>query len=143
MENADNNAEMERLLAEGKLVKLTPVGNSMLPFIHGEADSVVLRKPESLRVGDIAMAPYQGRYVLHRIIHIDGNTVVMMGDGIVKAKERVDRSTVLAIVTEIVKANGRHCKPTRGRLWRLLLPIRRYLLKGMRKWNKIVGKHKT
>lgn len=142
MEKADNNAKMERLLAEGKQVKLTPVGNSMLPFIHGGEDSVVLRKPEGLRVGDIAMVLYQERFVLHRIIRINGDTVVMMGDGIVKAKEMVDRSKVLAIVIEIVKANGRHCKPTRGRLWRLLLPVRRYLLKGMRKWNKTFGKHK-
>jgi hypothetical protein len=137
MESADYNAKMEQLLAEGKQVKLTPVGNSMLPFIHGGVDSVVLRRPVSLRVGDIVMAPYQGRYVLHRIIRFDGDTVVMMGDGILKAKERVGRSTILAKVTEIVKANGKHCKPTRGRLWRLMLPIRRYLLKGMRKWDKV------
>lgn len=140
MENVENNAKMQRLLAEGKQVRLTPVGNSMLPFIRGEVDSVVLQKPESLRVGDIALAPYHGRYVLHRIICIDGNTVVMMGDGIVKAKEKVDRTTVLATVNEIVKADGRRCKPTRGYLWRLLLPVRRYLLKGMRKWNKLLGK---
>lgn len=140
MENADNSARMEQLLAEGKQVKLTPVGSSMLPFIRGEVDSVVLRRPESLRVGDIALAPYQGRYVLHRVIRIEGDTVVMMGDGIVKGTEKVDRSAVLATVTEIVKANGRHRNPTRGRIWRFLLPVRRYLLKGMRKWNKLFGK---
>ena len=140
MEKTDNSARMEQLLAEGIQVQLTPVGSSMLPFIRGEVDSVVLRKPESLRVGDIALAPYQGRYVLHRVIRIDGDMVVMMGDGIVKGTEMVGKSAVLAIVTEIVKANGRHRKPTRGRLWRLLLPVRRYLLKGMRKWNQLFGK---
>jgi len=140
MENAGNNVRMEQLLAEGKLVKLTPVGDSMLPFIRGGADSVVLCKPESFRVGDIALAPYRGRYVLHRVVRIEGDTVVMMGDGIVKGKEKVDKSAVLAIVIEIVKANGKHRKPTRGRLWRVLLPVRRYLLKGMRKWNKLFGK---
>lgn len=140
MENADNSARMEQLLAEGKQVQLTPVGNSMLPFIHGEVDSVVLRRPASLRVGDIALALYQGRYVLHRVIRVEGDTVVMMGDGIVKETEKVEKSAVLAIVIEIVKANGRHRKPTRGRLWRFLLPVRRYLLKGMRKWNKLLGK---
>ena len=89
MEKTDNSARMEQLLAEGKQVQLTPVGSSMLPFIRGEVDSVVLRKPESLRVGDIALAPYQGRYVLHRVIRIEGDTVVMMGDGIVKGTEKV------------------------------------------------------
>ena len=140
MENANDNARMEQLLEEGKLVKLTPQGSSMLPFIRGDVDSVILQKPNGYRVGDIVMVKYQGRYVLHRIIRVEGDTVVTMGDGVVDVKEVVDKSSVMATVTEIVKANGRHLKPSRGRLWRLLLPVRRYLLKGMRKWNKLFGK---
>ena len=139
MEKSDNNARMEQLLAEGKQVKLTPQGDSMLPFIRGEVDSVVLRKPERLRVGDIALASYRGRYILHRIIRIEGDKIVMMGDGVVKAKEKVDRSAIIATVTDIITANGQHHRPTRGCLWRLLLPVRGYLLKGMRKCNKLFG----
>ena len=52
----------------------------------------------------------------------------MMGDGNVSGTEVFRRGDVLGKVIWIVREDGRHIKPVKGRLWRKLLPIRRYLL---------------
>ena len=63
--------EVERLLSQGTSVTIMTKGNSMLPFIVGERDSVVLKPYGVPRVGDIALAHlHNGAYVLHRIIDI-------------------------------------------------------------------------
>lgn len=132
--------EVAELLNAGREVVMTPKGNSMLPFIRGDVDNVRLRKPESLHVGDIALARFGGRYVMHRIIAINGDTVTLMGDGNLQGTEKGSRSEVLGIVVEIITPSNRHRRPGKGLLWRKLLPVRRYLLKFYRKWNKLFGK---
>ena len=133
--------EVERMIGEGHEVVIVPKGRSMLPFIHDEIDKVVLTKPSGLRVGDIVLACFDGRYVLHRIIAIDGELVTLMGDGNLQGKERGPANKVIGVVTEIITPKGRHKKPTKGWLWRKLLPVRKYLLKIYRKWYKMIGKH--
>ena len=132
--------EVAELLNAGREVVMTPKGNSMLPFIRGDVDNVRLRKPESLHVGDIALARFGGRYVMHRIIAINGDTVTLMGDGNLQGTESGPRSEVIGVVLEIITPSNRHRRPGKGRLWRRLLPVRRYLLKFYRKWNKLFGK---
>ena len=134
--------EVDRMLAAGRDVVLVPKGRSMLPFIRGEIDKVLLRKyPESqLKVGDIVLAHFEERYVLHRIIALEGDKVTLMGDGNLQGTEQGMRNEVAGKVVEIITPAGRHHKPTRGWLWRKLLPIRKYLLKVYRKWNRIVGR---
>lgn len=132
--------EVAHLLDEGREVVLVPKGNSMLPFIHGEVDKVVLVKAETPRVGDIVLARFGGRYVLHRVIRVEGKHITLMGDGNINGNEQGTTDEVKGRVVEIITAKGRRRKPTRGWLWRKLLPVRRYLLKIHRKWNKLIGK---
>ena len=134
--------EVARLLSEGRDVTMVPKGVSMLPFIRGDKDSVVLRKKSVIRVGDIVLARFGGKYVMHRVVAVAGNSVTLMGDGNLQGVEQGDRSEVCGTVVEIVSPKGRHRKPTKGKLWRRLLPIRRYLLKIDRKWHKIFDKQK-
>lgn len=134
--------EVARLLSEGRDVTMIPKGVSMLPFIRGDKDSVVLRKKNVVRVGDIVLARFDGKYVMHRVVSVEGNSVTLMGDGNLKGVEQGDVSEVCGTVVEIVSPNGRHRKPTKGKLWRRLLPLRRYLLKIDRKWHKIFDKQK-
>ena len=131
--------EVDRMLAAGRDVVLVTRGRSMLPFIRGGVDKVLLRKsPESqLKVGDIVLAHIEGRYVMHRIIALDGERMTLMGDGNLQGKEEGVRSEAVGKVVEIITPTGRHRKPTSGRLWRRLLPIRKYLLKIYRKWHKL------
>ena len=54
--NAILLGEVERLVSEGNSVTLMPKGSSMLPFIRGGKDSVVLVAPGELHPGLIALA---------------------------------------------------------------------------------------
>ena len=132
--------ELARLLAEGKEVRFTPSGVSMRPFIEGDKDSVILSPLERLpKKGDILLASVatpegQRRYVLHRLIRIEGPETgeplyILMGDGNLAGTETCTRADIIGRVTRIETPSGRRKPLTRGTLWRLLLPYRKYLLK--------------
>ena len=115
--------EVASLLAEGRDVELMAKGTSMLPFIVGGRDSVVLRKRagESLRPGDIVLARRSpGNYVLHRIIDMDGEMIVLRGDGNVGGTEVVGGGDILGKVIGIVGPCGRKRSPGSACLWRHL-----------------------
>ena len=127
--------ELARLLSEGKEVRFTPSGVSMRPFIEGDKDSVILaplnRAPQR---GDIRLAQVQtlcGRttYVLHRLIRVEGEQLTLMGDGNLAGTETCLRADVIGIVTRIESPKGRHKPLTRGYIWYILRPLRKWLLK--------------
>lgn len=127
--------EAARLVSEGVSVTLPVNGSSMLPFIIGGRDSVILQKPAAPRVGDVVLAWVDGRrYVVHRIIRIDGDGITLMGDGNIVANEHCTASDIKALATHIVDDGGnvRYLYTRRrrwmGRLWRWFRPIRKYLL---------------
>ncbi len=120
---------LETLLMEGREVEMTPKGSSMLPFIKGDRDSVVLTKPSKpFEVGDIVLAKAGGRYIMHRVFSVEGNDLTLMGDGNIRGTESCASSDVIGLVTEIHKENGKVVKPGKGALWRTLIPFRRYIL---------------
>ena len=120
---------IETLLGEGKDVKMTPKGASMLPFIKGHRDSVVLTTPcRPLEVGDIVLARVGERYIMHRIFAVNGDNLTLMGDGNICGTESCSASDVIGLVKEIHKENGKVVKPGKGTFWRFLKPLRRYLL---------------
>ena len=123
-----------KLIEEGQEVIFKPKGVSMLPFIRGGRDSVLLRKADELKVGDIALAEIsEGRYVLHRIETIEDEMIVLMGDGNLVGRERCRKEDVMAIAVKIIKENKEiDCQSPRhmrmAEIWKRLLPVRRYLL---------------
>ena len=126
--------EAIRLVREGVSVTLPVNGNSMLPFIIGGKESVILQKPTEPKVGDVVLAWVDGnRYVVHRIIRIDGDRVTQMGDGNLTT-EHCTLSDIKAIVTHVVSADNKErdlhnrWRMLAARLWYWLCPIRRYLL---------------
>lgn len=120
--------EVAAVLREGREAIITPLGNSMLPFIRGGRDRVVLRKEPDIAEGDIVLVHAGGRYILHRILAVKGDAVTLMGDGNLRGTEHCTRAEVLGTVSEILLPDGRVRKPGRARLWLALRPIRRYLL---------------
>lgn len=127
--------EVERLLSQGTSVTIMTKGNSMLPFIVGERDSVVLEPYGEPRVGDIALAHlHNGAYVLHRIIDIsDTGIVTLMGDGNIRGTEHCHVNRLCGKTVTVIR-KGRRCNPDSkswvimSSLWRRMLPVRRYLL---------------
>ncbi len=127
--------EAVRLVGEGVSVTLPVNGRSMLPFIVGGQESVILQKPEAVAVGDVVLAWVEGcRWVVHRVIRIDGDRVTLMGDGNIVGTEHCTLGDVKARVTHVVDAQGkRHdvynkWRTLGARIWWRLRPIRRYLL---------------
>lgn len=121
--------EVSRMINEGKTVTLTPRGQSMHPFIVGGKDSVTLVRADNPQVGDIILFTVNNRYVLHRLIRIEGDTYVFRGDGNWRGTEQCKKDGILAKVTLITKPNGREIIPGNGRWWHYLLPLRLFLLK--------------
>ena len=132
-------ADVLQVLDQGKRVTIPVKGFSMLPFIRGGKDLVVLEKVgEVLKADDIVlfrMGPREGgRYVMHRILSIDGDAVDIMGDGVPETHEHVRRNQILAKAVEILRGGERTVDPyAPGQLrlvhfWQWLRPVRRYIL---------------
>lgn len=132
--NAVLLGEVGRLVEKGDKVTLLTKGSSMLPFIAGEKDSVLLESPSELYPGLIALAQIRkGHYVLHRIMEIDGDKVVLMGDGNLHGCEVCHKDNIVAVVSRIIKKDRqidcygrRHLR--HARVWKKLRPIRRWIL---------------
>lgn len=127
--------EVERLLSQGTAVTIMTKGNSMLPFIVGERDSVVLKPYRKPQVGDIALAHLDsGAYVLHRIIAIsDTGMVTLMGDGNICGTEHCHSERLCGKTVTVIRRGRRYNPDSRSwmimwHIWRQMLPVRRYLL---------------
>lgn len=127
--------ELARLVADGKEVRFTPAGVSMRPFIEGDRDSVVLEPLQGRpRRGDVLLAhvetPYGRKtYVLHRLIRIEGENIVLQGDGNLSGEEPCTLGDVIARVKRVESPKGHRKLLTRGYLWYWLKPVRKWLLK--------------
>ena len=136
-----------KLVHEGMRVTFPVKGYSMLPFIIGGKESVDLVKPENIQVGHVVLAWVEGcRYVVHRIIKIEGDQVVLMGDGNIAGVEHCRLNDVAAIAINVVTPQGKHkalYAPWRmkaSRLWWKLLPVRRWILAIYRRtWLRIIS----
>ena len=126
--------EAIRLAREGVRVTFPVKGRSMLPFIIGGKESVILRGPGVIDVGDVVLAWADGcRYVIHRIIRIDGDCITLMGDGNLTT-EHCTLNDIKARVTHVVDDKERthylynRWRMLAARLWYWLRPVRRVLL---------------
>ena len=137
-------AGVTQALAEGKKVTIPLKGYSMLPFLRGGRDLVELERPEGeLRAGDIALYRWRGRWVLHRVMSVDGERMLASGDGNLRGVEDVRREAVAGKVMAVLRDGKVRVDPCsdrelrRFRLWRSLRRARRLLLavwKGL-PWN--------
>lgn len=134
-----NNQELMALVKEqinNKNVTLTIKGNSMLPFFRDGRTIITLEKPKKLKRLDVVLFKYNDIYILHRIIKIK-EKIVTQGDGLI-SKEIIDESDVVAVVKffenkrKIIFSNNKFYL-FKVRIWRMLRPFRRVLLKLVKK----------
>ena len=127
-------AEVASAIREGNSVVIKPKGCSMLPFIRGERDEVVLVSPDDIEIYDAVLAQLRtGVYVLHRVMEIREGSLVLMGDGNLQGKEQCRKEDVVAKVAEVIRDGHKHdCRAPRYRLmvrmWIRLMPVRRWIL---------------
>lgn len=107
--------EVIALLREGKKVTVPAKGESMLPFIVGGVDSVVLDGVDggapagtvlkTANVGDVVLFRADGRFILHRIIYKDNDKALceIQGDGILRAKDLCGCDQIYGRVTTVLK----------------------------------------
>ena len=122
-------------IAQGEHAVISVKGYSMRPFLEHLRDKVQLGPFTELHVGDAVLAEIsKGHFVLHRIIELQGDAVTLMGDGNVRGTESCRVSDVCGVVEKYIRP-GNHVLlasdprlQRRIRLWRRLLPVRRWLL---------------
>jgi len=93
-------------LEQGGNVKFTPKGNSMLPMLRNNIDTVVLKKNDGkLKKYDLPL--YQRKdetYVLHRVVKVkpDGS-YLMRGDNQLYTEQGITDEDIVGVVTEFIK----------------------------------------
>ena len=111
--------EVEHIIAEGGEVVLCVKGNSMRPFIRSDRTRVrfSMCDPQSLKRGDIVLFRYHDRHIMHRIIRREGDRLLLAGDGNYRKTEQCTTDDVAAIVTAVIRPNGRVI-PCDSTIWR-------------------------
>jgi signal peptidase I len=107
-------------LERGQHVRLTATGGSMRPFLHN-GDVVELEPLKSLPAkGDVVLvrgAPDRARYILHRLVRVEGEKLFIRGDAQEHCEGPFAPGDVLGRVTKSY-VNGRVRRFDAG-LWRL------------------------
>ena len=123
------------LLGCGHKVKFRVKGKSMWPALKDGRDQVVLGLAKEIAKGDLVLAQVQpDQYVLHRVINKEGELLILMGDGNLKATERcmcadvVGKVVVLIRKGRLIRADGLPFQ-IYSSIWMWLNPFKRYLLK--------------
>lgn len=135
--NADEWIEKAKFLLEkGMEVKIKPQGLSMLPFIMGDRDDVILKKlTRPLKRGDIVLYRRPGGvYVLHRVHHVKESKLFMMGDSQDFIEGPIFTEQCVAMVETyykkgVLKDNTKFSMRIKYTVWMWLRPFRWTLIK--------------
>lgn len=134
---------VEKELREGRTVTFRVKGNSMRPFLSDGRDQVILAPLErSVRRGDVVLAEVMpGRFALHRVVEVRGETITMRGDGNPRGVETFEEKDVVGIARGFLRKGRTRPDLVTGRKWRLyswlwmrLLPLRYVLIGIDRRW---------
>jgi len=131
---------------EGKAVKLTVTGNSMLPLFRDGKDNVTIEKATEFKKYDIVLYQRQnGQYVLHRIVSAKNDSFVFAGDNETIKENGIISSSCIAKVTSFERS-GETFKTDAlwyrvyCRIWVWFFPLRRPLGKFIRICAKFLHK---
>ena len=81
------------------------LSGSMEPAL-GVGDLIFVRQSETLAVGDVVVYASGGSLVVHRIVALEGDTVVTQGDANNTADEPISRAAIKGVVTGRVPRVG-------------------------------------
>ena len=111
------------ILLEGGDVTIAVNGQSMLPFFRS-GSKVTLRpiKAEDYKKYAVVFADAGGRFVIHRIINIEGQMVTLLGDGNYNGTETMPKDRVYGVI-DCSKSHIFFAK-----IWLWLRPVRRFPL---------------
>ena len=105
--------EVVAIVQMGKTVVIPISGTSMLPFLREKRDQVrleALNPQKKITRGDILLFVREsGNYVLHRVIEVDDDRLIMLGDNQLRTEE-IYLDQVRAYVCEAYR-KGRWIQP--------------------------------
>ncbi len=127
--------EIVKFMNEGHTVTLLLKGYSMRPFLEHGRDEGLLKKADSPKIGTPVLAEIApGKYVLHRLIAVNGEKVTLLGDGNI-TPEYCRYSDIKGEAIGFYRKGRKQLDPIDGwkwkvysKLWMSLRPIRRWLL---------------
>lgn len=114
---------VREVLQAGGAAWLVVSGWSMTPLIR-PGDRVLLERCASVRAGDIILADYQGRPVLHRVVRITDHGVFMRGDNGPAEGRAIDRAAIVG--SAVLLDRGPRLIALRPSVRFGLLPLVRY-----------------
>ncbi len=125
---------LQEMLKDGKTIKMTVTGNSMMPLLRDRKDSVHLASPESLKKYDIVLYTNQrGEVILHRIVKKTKAGYMIVGDNQIGLDGPIDDPQITAKVVGFDR-DGKYfsCRLWWCRfyafIWARVRPFRRQLL---------------
>ena len=135
--------EIRTLIYEGKTVSLTVKGNSMNPFMVHLRDQITLGpwKDKDIRPGTVALVrDIRGNYLIHRIIHRNADSVILLGDGNIGMTETAKFDNIIGIMHSITRKGRNYTADSLlwraySWIWKWLTPLRRYPLGLWRRLN--------
>lgn len=107
----------------------------MRPFLEDGRDKAILTQSRNIKVGDPVLAELENKkYVLHRIVNIEGEKVTLLGDGNF-LNEYCTLNDIKALAVGFYRKGRKKADYIYENKWKVysffwtkLYPIRRYLL---------------
>ena len=100
---------IEGVIATGGRFRLWPRGRSMRPLLREGVDSVLLAPPCDLALRDVVLLREEGgRFLLHRIVAQDAESVTLSGDALLTTEGPFPRAAILARVECIYRGERAH-----------------------------------
>lgn len=124
-------------LRNGSSVRLHVDGQSMYPFIHGGIDEIEVVPYDGQTPPEPWCCPFyqwNGSYMIHRFIGMNGDKWQMLGDGNICRVEEVSQGEIIGILRTIYHPDGtcQDCRDSRwlrrAEWWYRLRSVRRFLI---------------
>jgi len=108
----NNQLSAEQVLKEKGFIMITTAGVSMRPLLRDRCDRVIIKPiSQPLKKYDVPLYRRGEELVLHRILKIEGDTLIIRGDNCVNL-EYVDVNNVIGVLTEFYRGNKHYSFPT-------------------------------
>ena len=89
------------LLSENKAINMRVTGNSMMPLWRDRVDSVILKKPDTIKNLDVVLYVQDGgKAILHRIVKCRKEGYYIVGDNQMDIDGPIRPNQIKAVVTD-------------------------------------------
>lgn len=117
-------------ITAGNTVRFQLKGNSMEPFLNDKQHILLSHiNPFKTRIGEIVLAKWKNKYLLHRIVYQNEHYLYLVGDHNLVQIEKIRKEDLIAIMkgsyTADKFAKFTHWDRLLGISWFILRPLRR------------------